>query len=133
MKHGLVQINVVNFMPFLIMFLYQTAETTAEEQRPLLFIHKILSFSIQENFTITTERVFKLLFLNIYINDRVKLTVGTIYRSPSNLSEDNLNFIKTLNPILKSISKSKTQPIIFGNFNHNFLEYKTCMSVTLLI
>ena len=87
-----------------------------------LYIRKDINFSMRNDITVMHEKLCESLFVDVLINKKKTITVGTIYRSPSNNSECNINFISTLSAFLKSISKSKSQTIIMGDFNYNLLD-----------
>jgi len=89
-----------------------------------LYVHKTLSFTIRDSFTIMNKKLFESPFIDIFINKRDKMTISAIYRSPNQSTQANSEFVKTLCPLVNNISKSKLPTIITGDFNYNLLEYQ---------
>ena len=82
--------------------------------------------------TIMKEKICETLLVDIRFNKSETITIGTMYRSPSNDNLLNLDFMNTLSPILKILRKS-SHTIIMGDLRGAFNKFPDCFCVDTFI
>ena len=123
MKLGYSKINKVNSTLFLITHLFLTAKKNTREG-VWHYISKTISlFYIRDDMTVTKDKLIESPFIDVHLNKKETVTIGTIYRSPCNDSKTSADFLANLKPILQAITNSKLQTFILGDLNFNLLDY----------
>ena len=88
-----------------------------------LYIKNNFSFCIRDDMTVMKDKLIESLFIDVHLNKKETVTIGTIYRSPCNDSKTSADFLANLKPILQAITNSKLQTFILGDLNFNLLDY----------
>ena len=68
------------------------------------------------------DKSIESLFIDVHLNKKETVTIGTIYRSPCNDSKTSADFLANLKAILQAITNSKLQTFIL-DLNLNLLDY----------
>jgi exonuclease III len=102
-----------------------------------IYVHSSLKFSVLNELSIFHEQIIETLFLDIEFQNKKRLTIGNIYRSPSRglhniITNNNYtanqqieSFLEYFQGILDSISQRNNKAILCGDFNFNLLNYNT--------
>ena len=83
-----------------------------------LYIKNCYKFNLIEELTIINEKIFESIFIKIQF-DNENLFCGNIYRSPSNDSHLNENFLNNLYNCIHNSNESLNKCFITGDFNYN--------------
>ena len=86
-----------------------------------LFINEHLSFNVRDDLTIMKEKAFESLFIDIYFPNKT-ITLGTIYRSSSQSSEQQNVFMQTLKSCISILNESKNECFIMGDMNYDLIK-----------
>ena len=83
-----------------------------------LYIKNCYKFNLIDKLTIMNEKIFESIFIKIQLHNE-NLFSGNIYRSPSNDSHLNKNFMNNLYNCIHNSNESLNKCFITGDFNYN--------------
>jgi exonuclease III len=99
-----------------------------------IFVKKGIKFSVSSTHSIFLERIFESIFIDLTFPNNYRCTVGSVYR-PTNhptLTQTSVFdvFMETFSNLLSSLSDSKTNFFIVGDFNLDVVNYSSNIRVS---
>jgi Reverse transcriptase (RNA-dependent DNA polymerase) len=95
-----------------------------------IYVKSCFTFTVLNKYTMTIDKIFDSIFVEVNVSKNKKLTIGNFYRTNTRyvaLSEKNQidAFLETFINILSDINESEKQSYITGDFNFDILKFSS--------